>query len=95
MLNMKNASKSIKVPPFRKMLDFLDLLDREKIHYKLEHVRDSIMICIAVPGQRWEVEFFEDGHLEFERFMREGEIEDERFLREYIKPFLEAKSSDI
>jgi hypothetical protein len=63
-----------------KALLFLAQLERARIHYHLEHVRDSLMIVAAVPGQRWEIEFFEDGHVEIERFVSSGEIAGEELL---------------
>jgi hypothetical protein len=38
------------------------------------------MIEIAVPGQRWEVEFMSDGTIEIEKFITENKIFDEREL---------------
>ncbi len=58
--------------PMRKLLDFIDRLERDKIGYRLLHVRDSIMVFVDVPGSRWEVEFFEDGEMEIERFVSTG-----------------------
>jgi hypothetical protein len=55
-----------------KLLAFLDRLEQVKIHYRLAHVRDSIMVEIAVPGERWEVEFFDSGEIEIERFVSTG-----------------------
>jgi hypothetical protein len=66
--------------PFRKLLTFLDHLDSEKVPYRLEHVRDSITVTVAVPGERLEVEFFEDGSVEVERFRSSGAIEGEDAL---------------
>ena len=63
-----------------RLLRFLDRLDQARIHYRLGHVRDSIMVEIAVPGERWEVEFFPDGHLEIERCRRSGTIENNEAL---------------
>jgi hypothetical protein len=52
-----------------KLLNFLVKLEAHKIHYGLEHNRgEAIMVLIAVPGERWEVEFFDDGHVEVEVF---------------------------
>jgi len=51
------------------LLAFLVNLEERKISYRLEHNReDSIMALIAVPGERWEVEFFADGKIEVEVF---------------------------
>jgi hypothetical protein len=55
-----------------KLLAFLDQLEQQKLHYRLSHVRDSIMVEIAVPGERWEVEFFDNGEIEIERFVSTG-----------------------
>ena len=51
------------------LLAFLVNLEERKISYRLEHNReDSIMALIAIPGERWEVEFFADGKVEIEIF---------------------------
>ena len=67
-----------------KLLQFLDQLEQTKIWYRLEHVRGSIMVIVTVPGQRWEVEFFEDGQVEVERFYSSGKIESEKSLERLI-----------
>jgi hypothetical protein len=42
----------------QKLLNFLTELDSRKIHYTLAHYREeAIMVQVAVPGQRWEIEF--------------------------------------
>ena len=70
------------------LLKFLDRLEGAKVPYRLNHVRDSIMVEIAVPGERWEIEFFADCHVEFERFMSSGVVKGankpEALLLEYI-----------
>ena len=71
---------SIVEKPLRKLLTFLDKLEQDKVWYRLEHVRDSVMVLIAIPGERWEVEFFDDGSIEVERFRSSGEIEGEDAL---------------
>ena len=51
-------------------LRFLNRLEEEKIYYRLNKVREeAVMVEIAVPGERWEVEFMEDGSVEVERFV--------------------------
>ncbi len=32
------------------------------------------MVEVVVPGQRWEVEFFQDSHIEVEKFISNGII---------------------
>jgi hypothetical protein len=33
------------------------------------------MMSVAVPGERWEIEFFDDGRIELERFVSQGVAE--------------------
>ena len=43
-----------------RLLDFLNKLEDNHIYYRLNKVRDAILVEIAVPGARWEVEFLRD-----------------------------------
>jgi hypothetical protein len=46
------------------------------------------MVQIAVPGERWEVEFFEDGHVEVEVFGRTRDgLEGEEALARLFEQF--------
>jgi hypothetical protein len=65
-------------------LAFLAQLDAAHIAYRLEHVRDSLMIIVAVPGERWEIEFFPDDHVEVERFVSTGVMENEDRLADLL-----------
>jgi hypothetical protein len=57
------------------MLDFLHALEQRKIFYRLSRIRpEALMVEVAVPGERWEVEFFADGSVETERFVSEGGV---------------------
>ncbi len=44
------------------------------------------MVLIAVPGERWKVEFFADGNVEVEVFKTRGNIEGKS---ELVRPFKE------
>ncbi len=70
----------------RKLLQFLTDLENRKIHYRLEHNRDDfIMVLVAVPGERWEVEFGENGEVEIEVFKNSsGVFCDEGLLEELL-----------
>jgi hypothetical protein len=58
---------------FQKLLDFLDRLEAHKIYFSLARCRsEAIMVRVDVPGERWEVEFFADGHVEVEAFKSGG-----------------------
>ena len=67
-----------------KLLDFLDTLEEKNIYYRLNKVRDAIMVEIAIPGERWEVEFFADEHIEIEKFMSGASISDESDLEKLL-----------
>ncbi|MFJ7934181.1 hypothetical protein [Sporosarcina sp. NPDC096371] len=59
----------------KELLDFLNKLEDKKIYYKLDKVRnESIMVEVAVPGERWEVEFMDDGTIEIEKFIVDGDM---------------------
>lgn len=66
---------------FAKLLEFLQKLEQQEINYTLAHHRDeAMMVTMAVPGERWEVEFFSDGSVELEKFISNGEIGGENEL---------------
>ena len=72
------------------LLHFLNKLEAHAIPYTLTRVREeALMINIAVPGERWEVEFLCDGGVEIERFRSSGDIEDETSLGELFARYTE------
>lgn len=72
----------------QKLLDFLMKLQDHKIGYRLSCHRDeAIMVELAVPGERWEIEFFADGSVEVERFRSNGAIVDEAVLTELFTTY--------
>ena len=55
--------------PLADCLAFIKELDDRDIHRTLACFReDAIMVEIAIPGERWEVEFFADGDVMLEIF---------------------------
>ena len=64
----------------QKLVHFLQQLEAHHIWYRLEHIRESVLVLISIPGERWEVEFFPDGQVEVEKFTSKGEIENETAL---------------
>ena len=57
-----------------KLLAFIGELDRRRIFRRLASVREAVMVEVHVPGERWEVEFFADGHVEVEVFKSTGGV---------------------
>lgn len=75
---------------FQKLLDFLNKLDEVKIAYRLSHFREeTVAVELAIPGERWEIEFFADGTVEVERFRSDGHVSsDESLLTELINNYV-------
>src|SRR5260221_149250 len=72
---------------------FLGDLDAGAIHYSLGHFRDdAVMVQVAIPGERWEIEFLNDGTVEVERFKSSGEIGGDDALTELLERFSDRNS---
>ena len=62
---------------FTTLVALLEKLEDQHISYTLTHSReDALTVLVAVPGERWEVEFLSDGTIEVEKFISTGEIHD-------------------
>jgi len=69
VIAVRDTENIMEQPSLQKLLDFLVRLTTNKIHYQLECNRsEAIMVLVSVPGERWEVEYFTDGHIEVEVF---------------------------
>ena len=56
---------------------FLNKLEENKIFYKLDKIRsEAIMVAVVVPGQRWEIEFLDDGTVDIEKFISDKDMYD-------------------
>lgn len=71
--------------------DFLGLLAKLKaarIFYRLsDHTLGAIMVEVAVPGERWEIEFHEDGQIGVESFKSSGRVWGAETLEELFTKF--------
>jgi hypothetical protein len=55
--------------------EFIRELDASRTHYAVTSVRDgAVMVEVTLPGERWEVEFFDDRDPEIEVFHSDGTI---------------------
>ena len=78
---------------FEGLLAFLNRLDAAGVSYTLAHTRpESIMVDLALPSWRWEVEFMHDDTVEIERCRSVAGVEaDEKLLdeifRDLLRPF--------
>ena len=53
------------------------------------------MVLVAVPGERWEIEFLADGSIEVERFISDGGIYGEEALNELFANYSDQESLDL
>ena len=64
-------------------------LDQRRAEYKVLIDRpEAIMLLVHLPGERWEIECFDDGHIELERFTSEGAASEVRELGEIMPELL-------
>ena len=56
------------------LLDLLEWLEENKIYYRLNKVNDNILVEVAIPGERWEIEVLRSGEIQIERFISTGEV---------------------
>jgi hypothetical protein len=67
---------------------FLARLRAAKIFHRLRDTRDdAISVDVSVPGERWEIEFLEDGAVEVEVFRSDGTLHEESKLDELFERF--------
>jgi hypothetical protein len=71
-----------------RLLDLISKLRAAKIHFTISSVRDdAIMLHVAVPGERWEIELMQSGAMEIEKFKSNGTIHNENALTELFERF--------
>ncbi len=76
----------MKTDLFNKFIAVLNQLQQQKIDYKISHHRDeAVMITVSLVGERWEIEFLENGDIEVEKFISNGEIKGEEALKELFE----------
>ena len=81
---------------FAKLTAFLSDLEQREISYTLAHNRDeAIMVNVAAPGERWEVEFLDDGSVEVERFVSSGQISGDEMLSQLFARFARSTDQDV
>ena len=59
---------------FAELSAFLIRLGEASIYYQMTSIRDGAVMVQAVPGERWEIEFFAGGLPAIEIFRSNGEI---------------------
>lgn len=78
---------------FTHLVAFLEKLDHQHISYTLAHYReDALSVLVAMPGERWEIDFLSDGAIEIEKFISTGEIYDAKELFELFERYADQES---
>jgi hypothetical protein len=76
-----NQPEPINDNPLSQVLKLIQGLELHGIDYLLQaNSKDALMLLIAIPGERWEIEIDTEGEIEVERFRSNGEISDESEL---------------
>ena len=74
-------------------IKLLERLEEKKIYYRLNKTRnDTIMVEVAIPGQRWEIEYNTYGRstggvIEVEKFLSDGTMFGEEELEKLFRDF--------
>ncbi|MGA9667687.1 MAG: hypothetical protein WBQ94_00680 [Terracidiphilus sp.] len=75
-------------PTIRDLLDLLSRLKSAGIHYQLsDHTQGAVMVEVAVPGERWEIELHEDGQIGVETFASSAGVRGSEALQELFDRF--------
>ena len=79
---------------FDDVFSFLRALDEASIHYGLGSFRPgALCVEISVPGERWEVEFLEDGDVWVEVFRSSGDIGGRELLEDLFERHSDGRGS--
>lgn len=71
-----------------KLFEILGDLAAANISYSLSITREgAVTILAAVPGERWEIDVYESGDLDFEVFQSDGTIHNEVSLEDRLSRF--------
>jgi hypothetical protein len=63
--------------------------------FTLNIVRDdALLVTVALPGQLWEIEFFDDGTVELDRYVSQG-VDQADSLYEQLAEWLEERASPL
>lgn len=70
------------------LVRFLERLKSAHIHYTLsDPTEGAVMVEISVPGERWEVEFHQDGTIGVEVFVSSGGVQGPELIEPLFRRF--------
>ena len=59
----------------QQLLDFLAQLQESKVQFRLDCVREAIMVVVPTPSKYHEIEFFADGRIESQTFGPQSQVQ--------------------
>jgi hypothetical protein len=73
------------------LYQLLTRLDSASVWYRIDRCRpDTVLVTVTVPGERLEIDVFDDGHIEYSRFTGDEGVEtDESALDKLLSGYLE------
>ncbi len=74
--------------PFDKMMEIIAFLEENHVYYRISKVSDannSIMIDLAIPGERWEIDIQDNGQVSIDKFIYDMNYYDETALEELVE----------
>ncbi len=78
----------MKPATIRDLLSFLARLKGARIHYTLsDPTEGAVMVEVSVPGERWEIEFHEDGRVGVEIFASSKGVQGPELLEDLFRRF--------
>jgi len=78
----------VKTTTIQELLRFLEQLRAAHIHYALsDPTEGAIMVQISVPGERWEVEFHQDGTVGVEVFASSAGVQGPEIIEDLFQRF--------
>jgi hypothetical protein len=77
-------AEELNAPSLHRLLEFLDELRSEQLAFELSAPRSgAVMVQVALPRERWEIEFFADGSIEVDRFVGLEGVQGSEHLRAF------------
>ena len=73
------------------------LHDRRIPYFIVNHLHwgkpEAVMVQVCVPGELWEVEFFQNGTIEVERFISTGKVENQSVFDRLFSTWTDPESA--
>lgn len=73
-----------------RLFEFIDFLEEKGIYHELKHFqKDIITVELDLPGEKWEIDFNDEGIYYIERFVLDESIRQEDMMEYLMEEFIE------